>query len=182
MTHIKHMAAIALLAAATATPALAKQRAISIPAAAIEPLLGAALQGGAISLPDAGAPLVSLGFRLPPDYKPGTVVKLRLQGLFSDSCAVVLDVETIIRLRNGREGYGSTERITPLTATIVSPGVDFSAGKTFEIRSPLAGPFKGQKPGDTFIVKISRNSGHTADTCVNPFRLAVAEVRYTYLP
>jgi hypothetical protein len=171
----------ALVLALTPACAQAAQGSISIPASALAPNTGADNNGRGLQPPPTGVTGGFISFVLPRDYKSGTVVKLRLT-MYTDSlaaCAVYLFPRQVLRMRPGKRQYSGLERFTTVGGPLASSPTSVTViTKTFELRGPLAATFTGQKPGDSFLIEVGRDSDEAADTCNNLF-IRNAEARYT---
>lgn len=170
----------ALLTVATATqPALAAKGGISLP-------LGAAFLGGSsnftsasIRLPNDSTNTFAFHFTLPPDYKKGTPVYLRLYMQNSTACTAIMQKSAVRQSRPGSESLNTGGHVNFVNgAQVVFPSSGAVVRKSIKIVPPSVPALSNLKPGDAFFVELRRLGDDGADTCASFIFIEAATVTY----
>lgn len=136
---------------------------------------------GGMVLPDSGVPSFAYAVTLPPDYKPGTRLAVRLLWHTpSTSCSIDLRPNATAVSRPGvaHETVGNASAglagPAPLAAS-ATPKLTKAA--TFVLTPPKAA-VNPLKPGDAYQFGIFRSAGSANDTCTGALHIDGVSVRY----
>jgi hypothetical protein len=135
-----------------------------------------------IILPDASTPAFEFGITLPPTYRTGTPLTLRVVWHTSDtSCGIELAPNFTAVARPGRTHIIGPTASTGLTAvggnTLNAPATtNQSSAKSYTLNTPVAGtPLRA---GDTYIFGVFRSSAAGSDTCTSSLVVQGASIKY----
>lgn len=146
----------------------AQLRSVPLSATGADVAGGAATTGGgAVELPDAGSPVMTLALVLPADYRTGTPIAVAGDvSTTTGGCSVVLSAEggTLVAASGNVEPVALTVNgaASPAQTTFapVPPGGALSVLRTtYRATSPAFAP------GRTVVVQVRRSAGSPLDNC-----------------
>lgn len=189
MTKLRALSlSLAVVTAGVSEPAAAQDKSFSIPPAAIAALNGQSGGSSIDLLKNATSPGFAINFMVPMDHALNTQIVVRVYMLMQSGspCTAATQLVNVGRRRPGQLAYVTTfpsiDRVVPAGSI---EQTDFTAAdntvlvKTYYVRTPLAAPFNGLRPGDNINLRIQRLTADPSDTCTGTLSIWGADVRYT---
>ena len=136
---------------------------------------------GGMILPDTGVPSFAYAITLPPDYRPGTRLAVRvLWHTPSTDCSIDLRPNATAVSRPGVQhqtvGNASAGLIGP--GLLAAPAVTKQTKATTFSLTPPKSSVDPLKPGDGYQFGIYRRTDSGNDTCSGPLHVTGVSVRY----
>jgi hypothetical protein len=136
---------------------------------------------GGMQLPDAGVPSFAYGITLPPDYKPGSRIAVRLLWHTpSTNCTIDLRPNATAVSRPGvaHETVGNASAGLTGPGPLAAPATPkLTKAATFVLTPPKA-TVNPLKPGDAYQFGIFRSAASGNDTCTGELHIDGLSVRY----
>lgn len=136
---------------------------------------------GGMVLPDTGRPTFAYGITLPPDYRPGTKLALRLLWHTSSTdCKIDLRPNATAVSRPGiaHETVGNASAGLNSPGLLVAPSVQkMTRAATFTLTPPKAS-VSPLRRGDAYQFGLFRMTDSADDTCSDALHITGVSVRY----
>jgi hypothetical protein len=136
---------------------------------------------GGMVLPDSGLPKFAYGITLPPDYRPGTRLAVRLLWHTpSTSCNIDLRPNATAVSRPGVQHQTVGNASAGLTgpSLLAAPATTKLTQATVFTLTPPKASVNPLKPGDAYQFGIYRRTDSANDTCSGPLHITGVSVRY----
>lgn len=136
---------------------------------------------GGLILPDSGLPKFAYGITLPPDYRPGTRLAVRLLWHTpSKDCKIDLRPNATAVSRPGvaHETVGNASAGLAGPGLLTAPSVAKQTSASTFVLTPPKAAVTPLKPGDAYQFGIYRRTDSADDTCSGPLHITGVSVRY----